>query len=664
MLMALRLKIGLSLALTLCCLGSAGALPIGGLSRDIPQGLDTLGAEGNLLVPVDAIGIADVYEHQGRSVLRLARAIPEASFLAEGESPEKSAEKRVSVLALSPETSIMMPVQLKRMPRIPNLRRILDSDSLQLPLPPQMTQPFSAKVVPLMELDDAISAAISQSYKVAAVESREAYGEAIVGVARAALLPQLKVRATRGKETTSPAADTYSYAKKDICLSPDETTYQDCVAGGTLAYPVGSKVPTNKLLLTNPSAKAPDQVSLLGDTFAYSSIALDKSDVSLSFSQSIFDYGAWAEVAKQKKVHEANKYSVQGERLKVTLDAANSYLKLFQNSLALRFAEDYEAALLSLFERISARVEGGASSEADRERVRGRRVNAQSTVLDARNAVETELTLFQKLTGKRPTRLSLPPEWLALMPESIEAALIVSAESNPALQADLKQAESILDEVRKAKAAFLPNINLEFNMASSTGGGATNVPVLTSDYPVCGTNPETGNAFCSGGDVDRRFDRVTQSLMVIMNWNIFAGGGDYYQVRAAAEKYNEAMFRLLDTRRDLEEKLHANFESLSSTAKRVEEIAKEVESNQKVVASFTEQMFAANRSLLDVLDAHQRLYQSRLDYMRLLIAEAGLAFDILYNTGTLTRIVKRPDDIQSPRGTMGSLVGKDVWRRD
>ena len=36
-----------------------------------------------------------------------------------------------------------------------------------------------------------------------------------------------------------------------------------------------------------------------------------------------------------------------------------------------------------------------------------------------------------------------------------------------------------------------------------------------------------------------------------------------------------------------------------------------MEANQQVVESFTEQMFAANRSLLDVLDAHQKLYQSR-----------------------------------------------------
>lgn len=634
---------------------TARAVPLRGVARQMPAVSAPVSDNPKTSEPSGGI-----YDGKGgyRSTLKSTRDVPIPTVMAPfSENPNAPKPVWASDMVASSKSRIA------KSPRIERLRRILGGDALRLPPPPKEVAAFSAKIIDRLSMEDALSAAITQSYKLAAAESRHAYSDALTGVARAALLPQVKLKGAHGWEKTGPGADTYSYAKKDICYdtsTPDAPKYQDCASGGTTVYRTGEKVPTSALLRPDPRAAAPD-ASLLTGSFAYDSIKMTRDDYSLSVTQSLFDYSAWAEVARQNRVQEANKYAAQGERLKVTLDAATSYLKLFQNSLALRFAEDYEKALNGLYERISARVTGGASSETDSERVKGRRVNAHSTVLDARNAIEVELTAFQKLTGMRPSQLALPSDWLEPMPDSVEAALELAANTNPALQADLKQTEAILAELKKAKGGFLPTVGLEYSLSNSRGAGATNVPIVTASSCI---DRIAGDPVCDdGGNQQSHTDKRTQSLMLVLNWNIFSGGADYYQNKATAEKYNEAMFRLLDTRRETEEKLRANFESLSSTAARVEEIAKEVEANQKVVESFIEQMFAANRSLLDVLDAHQRLYQSRLDYLRLLVAEATLAYDALYNIGTLTQVAKAPEDAVSPRGWMGSLVGQDVWRK-
>ena len=60
-----------------------------------------------------------------------------------------------------------------------------------------------------------------------------------------------------------------------------------------------------------------------------------------------------------------------------------------------------------------------------------------------------------------------------------------------------------------------------------------------------------------------------------------------------------------------------------------------MESNDLVVAAFNEQLFAANRSLLDVLDAYQRQYNSRTELTRLLISEATAGLQMLRNMGRL-----------------------------
>lgn len=543
---------------------------------------------------------------------------------------------------------------LQKSPRIERLRRILGSDALVLPRPAGTNSVFSSKFIDKLGVEDAAAASISQSYLLAAAESRQAYSESLAGVARGALLPQVKLSMKRGREKTSPGADTYKYAK--------DTIYAKDSSGAnttTVLYNKGDRVPTSSLMNGGVDANA-----LGGESFAYDSIDVPRRDRTLTVTQSLFDYAAWAEVSRQNRAAESSEHAARGARLKAVLDSTTSYLRLFQTSLSLRFAEDYERALQSLYDRIEDRVSAGAGSPADQERVKGRRVNARSTVLDAKNALEVELTAFQKLTGFRPAKLSLPPDWILPVPDNIDAAVQAASDNNPALQADLKQAESVLAELRKVKGSFLPQVGIEYSDSLTRGTGGTRVPIVTSSGPNFvnnGTSVDLTDVLTTGETPN--YNKRVQSLMLTLNWSLFSGGQDYYQHRATGEKYNEAMFRLLDTRRELEEKLRASFESLATTAARVHEIGKETESNQQVVETFTDQMFVANRSLLDVLDAHQKLYQSRLDYLRLLIAEANLAYEVLYNIGTLNEALHVPASAQSPRGIMGSLVGQDVWRK-
>jgi outer membrane protein TolC len=556
------------------------------------------------------------------------------------------------------ESPQLQRITLQKAARIERLRQILGADALLLPPPPKKGPVFSAKLVEKLGIEDAAAASISQNFQLAAAESRQAQAEAMTGVARGALLPQVKFSMKQGRETTTPAGDTYKYCKTEAGCRPSGTD-----ANGNplpVKYGFGKPVPASSIL---NGGIASDQLS--DESFAYNDVTMDREERMLTATQSLFDYGAWSEVARLNRMRDAAEYGAKGARLKSVLDASGSFLRLFQNSLALRFAEDYEGALMTLYSRIEDRVAAGASSQADQERVKGRRVNARSTVLDAKNALEVELTGFQKITGFRPQRLMLPPDWILPVPEDIDLAVEAASQSNPALMADLKQAEATLAELKKAKGAFLPQVALEFSDSITKGTGGTRVPIVTSDGPnwVLDADGKPTAEYNSGSSKGEKpnYEKRIVSLMLTMNWSLFSGGADFYQHRAIAEKYNEAMFRLLDTRRELEEKLRASFESLATTALRTQEIAKEMEANQQVVESFTEQMFVANRSLLDVLDAHQKLYQSRLDYLRLLIAEANLAYDVLYNIGTLTDALRVPANAQSPRGRMGSLVGQDVW---
>ena len=59
------------------------------------------------------------------------------------------------------------------------------------------------------------------------------------------------------------------------------------------------------------------------------------------------------------------------------------------------------------------------------------------------------------------------------------------------------------------------------------------------------------------------------------------------------------------------------------------------EGNRKVVEAFRAQLVGGNRPLLDVLDAYQRLHQSRLDLAQVLINTTQNEWRIAHLTGRL-----------------------------
>ena len=85
--------------------------------------------------------------------------------------------------------------------------------------------------------------------------------------------------------------------------------------------------------------------------------------------------------------------------------------------------------------------------------------------------------------------------------------------------------------------------------------------------------------------------------------------------------------------------LEGAFSVIDSINPRFDSTRTELESNRRVVDAFREQLFAANRSLLDVLDAYQRLYQSKVDLTTLLVSETRTKLQLAHLSGRLYRLL-------------------------
>lgn len=359
---------------------------------------------------------------------------------------------------------------------------------------------------------------------------------------------------------------------------------------------------------SNPSTRT-DELGV-----RYPSDTHHRTDSQVFIRQTLMDLPSYFERQRQNLLLKSAEHSLSNTQERVAYDTLVSFLKLIQLRLDVVLTKNYEAELKKLLEYMAARAEAGGSTQADMQRVKGRVINTMSAVIEAQGAYESGLVEFRRLTGVVPSSVSIPESLLPMLPKDFEAAMTTAVQNNYELQAALRDMESIVQERRAMLGKFAPKLDIELSsLRTYNAGGVAGSASNQTFYPV----------------------QDDQRAMLVMSWNLLNGGADLMQTKALESKRLEYEYRAKEVQRKLEESLRVNFNALHSVSGRVNGVMQEMESNDLVLAAFNEQLFAANRSLLDVLDAYQRQYSSRTELARLLIAEATAGLQMLRNMGRL-----------------------------
>jgi outer membrane protein TolC len=336
---------------------------------------------------------------------------------------------------------------------------------------------------------------------------------------------------------------------------------------------------------------------------------MERSDATVSIRQPLFNYGALRTWQQQKQLVAAAEERRVNTDSSTALEASSAFLAAYQAQLTIEFGREYATMLTDLERYVSARASSGATSPADADRVRARVANTQAILSEARATLFSSLGNLRRLLGGLPDRLSIggmPPR---IAPAALEPAAVEAIAANPELQAGRRDIAAASVERDAIRGRFMPSIDLEISRLEFRNASGT-----------------------AGQQEDKR-------AMVIMTLPIFTGGGDLATYRALAAKQAEQEFLVGHAERRLRFELENAFSVLDSIAPRLDSTLVELSANRKVVSAYREQLFAANRSLLDVLDAYQRLYQSKNDLVALLVAEAQTKLRVAHVTGRLQTLV-------------------------
>ena len=297
----------------------------------------------------------------------------------------------------------------------------------------------------------------------------------------------------------------------------------------------------------------------------------------------------------------------------IAYDTVNVYLKLLQASISVKLADQYKGYLDDLAKRMQARVEGGGATPGDLDRIKGRATIAESARIEAVGEYQADLAEFKRLTHVTPARLVIPDKLSPVVPADADTAVERATVLNPSYMASLLKIDVAKGARNRAFAELAPKVSLEWSDTYEyDAGGAAHGNPVDGIYP----------------------NQDDERVLLVAHWAI-NGGNEISAGMAGIEKIREARYRAQDVRMRIEQGIQSSYNAINAANLRLAVVKKGVEANARVVKDFEYQYENGGRSLFELLDAHEQLYSSRLNLMRLAISRAQASYLIRRQIGDL-----------------------------
>ncbi|KQY81709.1 TolC family protein [Pelomonas sp. Root1444] len=338
---------------------------------------------------------------------------------------------------------------------------------------------------------------------------------------------------------------------------------------------------------------------------------LGRADHSAVLSQALVDETARHEWTRQELLAASAEVQLAGVESQTLLDTGTAWFAVLQQRVGVELGHTYEASLNELLRYISDRVAAGGASPAERERITARVANVRSGLADSRAALAAALRNFQRLSSVAPFGLALDAPLDLYLPADADAAMTEAEAGNAEMQSSRLEQQAAEAERRSNRSAFLPRLAVEL------------------------THSQNRNA--AGTEAQQRDSKA----MLVLTVPLANGGADYARMRATEARRNELEARGEGVRRRVLQDLETSYANLRAATERYASVRDELEANRKVVDAFRAQLTGGNRQLLDVLDAYQRLHQSRLDVVQVVVSAAQNEWRIAHLTGALRQVVAR-----------------------
>ncbi|WP_229518664.1 TolC family outer membrane protein [Massilia sp. PAMC28688] len=322
---------------------------------------------------------------------------------------------------------------------------------------------------------------------------------------------------------------------------------------------------------------------------------LSRNASSLTLTQMLWD-GAltYNDVRRLDHTRMARLYELYDVSETVVLDVVRSYADVLRYRKLVELAEENYVRHQAVFMQIQKKTQAGVSRRVDLEQIAGRLALAESNLLQETANLHDVSARFQRLVGVVPSPAMQP---LALLdkdlPPTMAQALGTALRAHPSLQASVENVRANEKAARLRRATYQPRVDLR--MRSDNGSNLNGLPGSSSN----------------------------KALEVQLSWNLFNGFSDVSRVRQQADLINVARDQRDKACRDVRQTLSIAYNDTTKLTEQLAYLDQHQLSIEKARDAYRKQFDIGQRSLLDLLDSENELFQSRRSY-------ANAEFDRLF----------------------------------
>lgn len=364
---------------------------------------------------------------------------------------------------------------------------------------------------------------------------------------------------------------------------------------------------------------------------ATSSVNYGNSTTTLQLRQMLFDgFSTSSNVSRLGHSRLASYYELLSASDQIALETVGSYIDVLRYRELVTLARDNYAYHAEIHALIEGRVKAGVGRRVDLEQAAGRMALAESNlVIDVSNLHDVSIR-YQRLVGETPADALQPP---------------------PNLTKSLPSRDNFVKNTVHNNPAFLGTVStLRAYRADAKLRESQNYPTLEF---VASQSVEKNRSGVSG-------DYRDSAVQLVLNYNLYRGGSDSARIRQYAARLNSA-FDLRDkTCRDIRQTALIAINDVTKLETQIGLMAQHELSISKAREAYRQQFDIGQRSLLDLLDTENELFQARRsltnaenDYQ---LAKARV---LAINGSLLPTLQLRPIQSEAPPLAAGTEVNDD-----
>ncbi|MDV2856514.1 MULTISPECIES: TolC family outer membrane protein [Oceanimonas] len=313
---------------------------------------------------------------------------------------------------------------------------------------------------------------------------------------------------------------------------------------------------------------------------------LTRKEAGLSLRQMLFDgFKTSSNVHRTQAEADAQRYALLSDAENIALRVAEVYLNVLRQSEVVELSQRNLATHEQILSDIQRRTSSGVGSTADLNQINGRVARAYSNMTAAENNLRDAQSQFMALVNEMPGDLRQPSPDDNFVPATLDDALAMAKEQHPTLKSAVYDIEAAHQQHRDAKSGFYPKVNIELD--SNWNDDIDGVRGHNNDF----------------------------TAMVRMRYNLFNGGADVARSRSTSALEMQAKDIHMNAHRQVDEGMRLAWAAYESLGRQKDFLRQHVESSYDTVDAYKKQFSLGDRTLLDVLNTENELFEARRSYI-------------------------------------------------